>query len=117
MFFRLSDVTTKRITPNTIVVAHCIVSLFTIGSFFLYIVLSLQYERFNYNSDFAQFMTGANIIKDGKTELLYDYETQQIYQTEVINHYIPLKQLRAFRSFPFVAYGFIPLSGFDFLLG
>lgn len=61
------------------------------------------------NSDFASFLTGAAVIKEGHGNKLYDMETQRFYHLKIVEDY-PNKGLLPFRNLPFFAALFIPLT-------
>lgn len=63
--------------------------------------------HFFLKTDVISFLTGAKIIKEGKTEFLYDIETQFEYQNKVVTPY--QKVLLPFRNFPVTAIFYTPL--------
>lgn len=66
-----------------------------------------QDRLFLKQTDIISFLTGAKIIKEGKTEFLYDVETQFEYQNKVVTPY--QKALLPFRNFPVTAIFYTPL--------
>ncbi len=67
-------------------------------------------------SDYASFITGAEMVKNSEGNKLYDLETQKIYQIKILGDYAKNIFL-PFRSLPFLAILFIPLSYFDLIAG
>ena len=68
-------------------------------------------------TDFTAFLTGAQMIKEGKGKLLYDLKSQRATQQEIIKPIWPYeKRLLPFRSLPFVGFFFLSFSYFNLIL-
>jgi len=65
-------------------------------------------------SDFVSFLTGAYILKEGKGELLYNLDTQYLYQGRVI---APRREtsILPFENLPILAFALIPFTYFSLL--
>lgn len=69
-------------------------------------------------SDFTAYLTGAQIIKEGKGNLLYDLKSQLKTQQEIIQPFWSYeKGLLPFRYLPFVGVFFLPFTFFNLILG
>jgi len=77
----------------------------------VYYLIFLAHPLNTIGSDLISFLTGAEIVKEGKGELLYNLQTQYGYQLEVIKPY-QKSNLLPFRGLPFLAFLFIPLTYF-----
>ncbi len=66
-------------------------------------------------TDFLSYYTGAQIIKDGKGDKLYDLKTQHYYQSKISNN-LSVKML-PYLYLPFAALVFIPLTYVSYYQG
>ncbi len=74
--------------------------------------LYFDIPKFLIQTDVISFLTGAKIIKEGKTEYLYDVNTQLEYQNAVISP-DSKRFLLPFRNFPVTAALYTPLLQMD----
>jgi len=91
---------TKKTLLTVVCITYVLLTL-------LYALEYLNFPNFLIKTDVVSFLTGAKIIKEGKTDLLYDLATQSQYQNEIVAPFV--KILLPFRNFPITAFFYILL--------
>jgi hypothetical protein len=99
------------------------ISSLIIFVFFASIIFSILFYAFfaadpeiTAETDFINYLTGANLIREGRGQLIYDLKTQSLVQKEIIKPYVN-PSILPFRSLPFVGLLFLPFSYFNFVQG
>ena len=83
---------------------------------FIFTIFLATYPAQITRSDFVSFFAAAEIIKDGKGGELYDFNTQDLYQKEIVSPH-SREGFLPFRNPPIFAALFIPFTFFPLVVG
>ncbi|MCH7641362.1 DUF2029 domain-containing protein [Patescibacteria group bacterium] len=107
-----------KLSRNQVIVK--LLALFTLAAtlagIFVYLFSPNRSNAAEMGSDYLSYITGASLVRENQGNKIYDLATQSAYQKEILA-LRDKEGVLPFKSPPFVAILFLPLTFFSFLTG